>query len=79
MNEIIVNSIGVKLPSWSSFVSEFAVKVLKEIKRENWELSVLFCDNKTITDLNKQYRRKNEATDVLSFKLGETIKKGSII
>lgn len=31
------------------------------------ELSVLFCDDPFIKDLNKQYRGKNMATDVLSF------------
>jgi len=33
---------------------------------------VLFCSNKYIKSLNAQYRNKNEATDVLSFPLGET-------
>ncbi len=31
------------------------------------ELSVLFCDDDRIRDLNKTYRNKNAATDVLSF------------
>ncbi len=31
------------------------------------ELSVTFCDNEYIKKLNKQYRNKNKATDVLSF------------
>jgi len=31
------------------------------------ELSVLFCDDGAIRDLNRQYRGKNEPTDVLSF------------
>lgn len=31
------------------------------------EVSVTFCDNKYIKDLNKNYRDKNSATDVLSF------------
>lgn len=31
------------------------------------ELSVTFCDNEYIKGLNKQYRNKNKATDVLSF------------
>lgn len=31
------------------------------------EISVLFCDDAAITELNRRYRRKNEATDVLSF------------
>jgi probable rRNA maturation factor len=33
------------------------------------EISVLFCDDPFMQDLNKQYRGKNAATDVLSFEL----------
>jgi len=31
------------------------------------ELSVLYCSDATIRDLNRDYRHKDEATDVLSF------------
>ena len=31
------------------------------------ELSILFCDDPFIQQLNKQYRKKNAPTDVLSF------------
>ena len=31
------------------------------------EISLLFCDDPFIQDLNRQYRRKNKPTDVLSF------------
>ena len=35
-------------------------------KREA-ELSVLFCDDALMADLNRRYRHKNHATDVLAF------------
>ncbi len=35
------------------------------------ELSITFMDNADIRDLNREYRQKNSATDVLSFPLGE--------
>ena len=76
MNNVTVNAQEIPLPSWSGNACLFALKVLDEIKRDNWELSVLFCGDKTITDLNRQYRYKNEPTDILSFNLGETIKEG---
>jgi len=76
MNKVDLNSEEVDLPSWSGKACNFALKVLDEIKRDNWELSILFCDNKTITGLNNQYRKKNEPTDVLSFNLGETVQDG---
>ena len=31
------------------------------------ELSILFCDDSFMTELNKEYRNKNKTTDVLSF------------
>ncbi|GBU29157.1 16S rRNA maturation RNase YbeY [Treponema sp. R8-4-B8] len=76
MNNVTINALEIPLPSWSGDACLFALKVLDEIKRDNWELSVLFCDDKTIADLNRQYRDKNEPTDILSFNLGETIKEG---
>jgi probable rRNA maturation factor len=76
MNNVTAGAQEIPLPSWSDNACRFALKVLDEIKRDNWELSVLFCGDKTIADLNRQYRNKNEPTDILSFNLGETIKEG---
>ena len=73
MNHVSVNAEEVALPKWSTSVSSFALKVLDEIKRDNWELSILLCGDKTITALNSQYRNKFEPTDILSFNLGETV------
>jgi len=73
MNKVTVNAEEYPLPSWSGDMCCFAVKVMEEIKRENWELSILLCGDKTITKLNTQYRNKNEPTDILSFNLGETV------
>jgi len=74
MNNVSINAQEISLPSWDGNARCFALKVLDEIKRDNWELSILFCGDKTITDLNRQYRGKNEPTDILSFNLGETVK-----
>jgi len=76
MNNVIINSREVIMPSWSGSLRRFALKVLDELKRENWELSILLCGDKTITELNSQYRKKCEPTDVLSFNQGTEIKDG---
>jgi probable rRNA maturation factor len=76
MNSATVNAEEVPLPSWSGSMCEFALKVLEEIKHDNWELSFLLCGNKTITQLNAKYRNKDEPTDILSFNLGETVQEG---
>jgi len=76
MNTVIINSDDMELPSWSEKAGDFSKKVLDIRKRKNWELSILFCGDKKIKELNHQYRNKNEATDILSFSLGETIING---
>ena len=75
-NKASVNADGISLPSWSGSLGEYALKVLDEINRHNWELSILLCDDKKIARLNSRYRGKNEPTDILSFNLGETIQNG---
>ncbi|MDR0302629.1 MAG: rRNA maturation RNase YbeY [Treponema sp.] len=76
MNRVTVNAEEVALPKWSGSMCCFALKVLDEIKRDNWELSILLCGDKTIAALNSRYRNKSEPTDILSFNLGETVQDG---
>jgi probable rRNA maturation factor len=76
MNSATVNAEEVPLPAWSGSMCEYALKVLEEMKHDNWELSFLLCGNKTITRLNAKYRNKDEPTDILSFNLGETVREG---
>ncbi len=58
-------------PSWLDNVVPFMDKILERLDIDNWELSVLFCDDAFIADLNKKYRNIDEATDVLSFEQGD--------
>jgi probable rRNA maturation factor len=76
MNNVTVNAQEIELPSWSGSMTGYALKVLEEIRRKNWELSILLCSDKTITELNAKYRNKNEPTDILSFSLGSQIQDG---
>jgi probable rRNA maturation factor len=62
---------GLQDPSWLAGAEAFALKVLDVLGLDGWDLSLLFCDEAFITDLNREYRDKDEATDVLSFALGE--------
>jgi len=62
-------SAEVPLPGWSKSLKSYALKVLAQLERDKWDLSVLLCDDPTIKELNSRYRGKNEATDVLSFAL----------
>jgi len=76
MNNVIINTEDIKLPSWSGSMCSFAQKVLDELNHDNWELSILLCGDNTITQLNAKYRNKNEPTDILSFNLGSKIQDG---
>ena len=69
-NNVAVNVDGVALPEWIDALVAYVHKVLKKIEKDNWELSILLCTDKVIKRLNKKYRNKAGATDVLSFELG---------
>lgn len=73
MNRIAIDWRDMKEPSWLSAVERFADRVLEMIGKDNWNLSLLFCSDDFIQALNRDYRGKDEATDVLSFTMGETI------
>jgi probable rRNA maturation factor len=73
MNRIEVSAEEVPLPSWTGRVGPFILKVLNFIRRDGWDLSVVFCDNIYIRSLNARFRHRDEPTDVLSFALGETL------
>lgn len=71
-NEIFVEmEENCEKPLWFENVKPFITKVLENLQKDHWELSVLFCNDKFIWDLNKQYRQIDNATDVLSFEQGD--------
>jgi probable rRNA maturation factor len=70
MNEVDISVEGVELPSWLPRARGFALAVLRELGKEGWDLSILVCDDAFIQGLNKQYRDRDEPTDVLSFEQG---------
>ncbi|QQO08291.1 rRNA maturation RNase YbeY [Breznakiella homolactica] len=71
MNRVAVSAEGVPLPPWSERLERYALKVMQALGLDQWDLSVLLCDEQTIRDLNRRFRGKDESTDVLSFELGE--------
>ena len=75
MNKVYASAEEIKLPSWSTRMCRFAKKVLAELNRNNWEFSIVLCDDKFIAGLNAMYRNKREPTDILTFCLNTTIEK----
>ncbi|EFW36449.1 rRNA maturation RNase YbeY [Treponema phagedenis] len=58
-------------PLWLPKVESFLLKVLERMEIQNWDLSVVFCNDEFIHTLNKTYRHIDSPTDVLSFENGE--------
>ena len=71
MNAVEISVEGVGTPAWLERARDFALAVLERLGKGDWDLSILVCDDSFIRGLNRQYRDKDEATDVLSFEQGE--------
>ena len=57
---------------WSQQINEVAAICLREEEiPERAEIDLLFVDNEAIRELNREYRDKDSATDVLSFPMYE--------
>ncbi len=72
-NRILVSfEDGMEEPVWLDKVEPFAQKVLESAGFDGEEVSILFCTDSYIHELNKNYRNIDEPTDVLSFENGES-------
>ncbi len=60
-------------PSFSEKLESVILLILKEHDFEEYTVTVVLCDNTFIQGLNKLYRNKDSATDVLSFPTLENI------
>jgi probable rRNA maturation factor len=70
LNEIDISFIGVDKITEKTLhdsIIEFCYNVLEYLNIDNWEVSVVFCNNPFIQALNEKYRKKNGPTDVLTF------------
>ncbi len=67
------NQKSVKIPAGLRLLIRKCCHAVLESEGFNYdaEVSILFVDNKEIRQLNRIYRNKDKATDVLSFPLGE--------
>ena len=62
----------ISVPEWFSDekIKDYVEKVLEELKFDGEEISILFCDDAEIQNLNKSYRKIDSPTDILSFENG---------
>lgn len=72
MNRVFVSMMdGMDSPLWLNNVVPYMEKLLERMDYDGEEISILFCNDELIHELNKQYRQIDSATDVLSFENGE--------
>ncbi len=67
MNVVEIRAIKVHVPDWVEKLETFCIKVLCDLGKEDWNVSVLLCNDEFIRKLNGEYRGVFEPTDVLSF------------
>lgn len=71
-NRILISYMEeMEIPQWQKNIEPFIHKAMKELGFSNEEVSVFFCNDSYIKELNKTYRNIDNATDVLSFENGE--------
>jgi len=71
MNRILISKDVYDRKITKNFVKQTAQKILKELKLDSVELSITLTDNETIRQINRQWRKKDKPTDVLSFPIDE--------
>ena len=64
------------VPDWFSEekITAYVQSVLEKLGYDGEEISLLFCNDEYIHELNKNYRDIDSATDILSFENGEKYK-----
>ena len=71
-NRILVDiEENVQEPAWISSIEPFLLEVMEELSYDKEEVSVYFCSDAFIQNLNREYRNIDAPTDVLSFENGE--------
>ena len=71
-NRVLISFMeGMEIPQWQKNIEPFIQKVMGELNFLNEEVSIFFCNDSYIKELNKTYRNIDNATDVLSFENGE--------
>ncbi len=71
MNKIWINKEVNDRDITKKFVKGITEEILKKLGLDGVEVSITLTDDKSIRELNKNWRGKDKATDVLSFPINE--------
>ena len=67
MSSVEISCERIEPPERLEDLERFTKSVLERLELPNWELSIVLCDDAFIRRLNRDYRGRDEPTDVLSF------------
>ncbi|MEJ5284623.1 MAG: rRNA maturation RNase YbeY [Brevinematia bacterium] len=67
MINFIIEHKDIKDKKFLNKLKKFIHKILKDYKKEEYDLSILLTNDELIAEYNKTYRGKSKPTDVLSF------------
>ncbi|RKY86242.1 rRNA maturation RNase YbeY [candidate division KSB1 bacterium] len=68
---VFFNEYKDRIPLLSGNIKYIVDCIIGDRKINNAEVSIIFVDDKYITELNRKYLKKDNPTDVISFKLNE--------
>jgi len=66
-NTVDISFRSINKQLWMNGMEDFCYRILKELGKRKTELSILFCKDDFIKQLNIKYRSIKSATDVLAF------------
>lgn len=71
MTSVIIKNLNHRFKINTRFIKKIVAEILKILRKPgNTKLEVVFLSDKAIRPINKKYRCRDRATDVLSFDLG---------
>ncbi len=71
MNDITLMYQNLEDQKWEDNFLSFTDLVLEHLSIDNWEFSITLCDNKYIHEINREYRKKDKPTDVITFVMSD--------
>jgi probable rRNA maturation factor len=76
MVDVVISSSVPRCGRLARLLASRAERMLRAMRLQKVELSILLCDDPTIQQLNAQYRGMNKPTDVLAFAQSEGLPMG---
>lgn len=81
--DVDIENVDIKIEDLENRIDEIATYIVKEERKNEYNkkdyyISILITNNESIKEINKEYRKKDTPTDVISFAYNETENIGEI-